>query len=305
MDTERHPGEGGPGSEPGVRQERFTHPGPCAIDVELGAGRVEISLDADDEIHVELRRDTAAAHPWPAGMSNLLSWVGSTFSAQLPHVESDEAPRQARVELTGSRLSVHAPTAPPLKMVPLAVTVHAPSDSTVDVRSGAADVAVRGRSGAVSTTGGGGSVTVEECAGRVTVRTGSGSVRLGEVAGHLQVRGGSGDVEVAAVRADASVITGSGGVRVGTVEADLLVRTGSGNLAVDDAAAGRIELSAGSGEIRVGVRSGCLASVDLNSHAGRARSELDVSDTTPEGQGDLTITGRTGSGDVLLARAAG
>jgi hypothetical protein len=303
MDTEKHPGEGGPGDEPEVRHERFTHAGPCTIDVEVGAGRVEVNLDAGDEIRVELRRDTLATHPW-AGMSGLLGWVGAAFGSQL-QISGEEAVRQARVELTGSRLSVHAPAAPPLKMVPLTVAVHAPADSQLDVRSGAADVAVRGRAGAVSSTGGSGTVTVEECAGRASVRTGSGAVRLGEVAGHLQVRGGSGDVEVAGVHSDASVITGSGSARAGTVAADLLLRTGSGNLTIDDASGGRIELSTGSGEIHVGVRSGCLASVDLSSHSGRARSELDVSDTAPEGHNELTISGHTGSGDILLARAGG
>jgi hypothetical protein len=298
MDTRNYPG-----AEPEVRHEQFAHPGACTVDVELGAGHVDVSLDADGEVRVELRRDTAANHPWAAGMSGLLGWVGSAFGGQLPRVEPDEAIRQTRVELSGSRLSVQAPSSPPLKMVPLAVSVHAPADSTVDVRSGAADVAVHGCAGAVTSTGGSGTVTVEQCLGRASVRTGSGTVRLGEVTGHLQVRGGSGDVEVSRVHADASVITGSGNARLGTVEADLLLRTGSGDLTVEDAARGRIELSTGSGDIRVGVRSGRLAAVDLSS-AGRARSELDVSDTAPDETSELTISGRSGSGDVLLATAS-
>jgi hypothetical protein len=302
MDTEKHPDEDGPGAA--TRHERFEHAGPAAIDVEVGAGRVEVNLDAGDEIRVELRRDAGTQHPWVVGMSGLLGWVGSALGGQLPHVEPEEAIRQTRVELSGSRLSVHAPSSPPLTVVPLAVSVHAPADSTVDVRSAAADVAVRGRVGAVSSTGGSGTVTVDQCTGRASVRTGSGTVRLGAVTGHLQVRGGSGDIEVSRVHADASVITGSGNARVGTVEADLLVRTGSGDLTVEEAAKGRIELSTGSGDIRVGVRSGRLAAVDLSS-AGRARSELDVSETAPEETSELTISGRSGSGDVLLATASG
>jgi hypothetical protein len=304
MGTQEHPGAERPDADAEVRHERFAHAGPCGLDVELGAGHVDVSLDADDEIRVELRRDTAAQDPWAAGVSGLLGWVGSAFGAPLPHVDADEAVREARDELSGSRLSVHAPEAPPVKMVPLAVTVYAPADSTVEVRSGGADVAVHGRAGGVTSTGGSGTVTVEHCAGRASVRTGSGTVRVGEVAGHVQVRGGSGNVEVAAVHAEASVITGSGNARVGTVEADLLLRTGSGDLTVEDAAKGRIELSTGSGDIRLGVRAGCLAAVDLSS-AGRTRSELDVSETAPEEATALRVTGRSGSGDVLLASASG
>jgi hypothetical protein len=52
------------------------------------------------------------------------------------------------------------------------------------------------------------------------------------------------------------------------------------------------------------VHAGVAAELDLQSGSGRARSELDVSDTAPtSGAAVLRIHGRTGNGDVLVTRA--
>jgi len=67
---------------------------------------------------------------------------------------------------------------------------------------------------------------------------------------------GSGEIEVSSVGARPRLTTGSGDVWLGAVQSDVRVRTGSGDLTVADAACGYVELATGSGEIRVGVRSG-------------------------------------------------
>jgi hypothetical protein len=82
-----------------------------------------------------------------------------------------------------------------------------------------------------------------------------------------------------------------------------MVRTGSGDLTVADAASGEIQLATGSGNIRVGIRQGTLARIDLVSTSGNARSDFDVS-PEPLGEASLTVTGRTGSGTALVTAAA-
>ncbi len=49
---------------------------------------------------------------------------------------------------------------------------------------------------------------------------------------------------------------------------------------------------------------GVGAELDLSSGSGRARSELEVRSVAPERTPLLHLRGRTGSGDVLVTRAA-
>jgi DUF4097 and DUF4098 domain-containing protein YvlB len=117
------------------------------------------------------------------------------------------------------------------------------------------------------------------------VRTGSGRVQLARAGGPTEIKASSGDV---AVR---------------EVAADLGVRTGSGEVTVADAHAGRLDLTTGSGGMRIGIHAGVGAELDLSSGSGRARSELEVRAVAPAQTPPLQVRGRTGSGDVLVTRA--
>ena len=88
--------------------------------------------------------------------------------------------------------------------------------------------------------------------------------------------------------------------------ADLLdrFRYEGGYVVAKPAGAGRLDLGTGSGDLRVGVRPGVTAELDLSSGSGRARSELEVHSDPREQASTLTIKGRTGSGDVLITRSA-
>jgi hypothetical protein len=293
-----------PREEPTVRLESFAAEGPLDIDISIDAGRVEVRLADEPGAHVEVRHDPSAGSPWMAGVSNLLSWLSGPFGVAAEDVPA-KAVAEATVELVGQRLVVRMPKELPLRGVPIAVTVRAPLGSHPQVRSASADVRVTGSAGRLAVTTGTGDVAADRADDQAEIKTGSGSVRLGPMLGGLQVRSGSGDVEVSSVGGRTTLVTGSGDVWLGTVQADIAARTGSGDLTVADAAAGRVELGTGSGEIRVGVRSGTAAEVDLGSGAGRARSELDVSDRRPDTEPRLFVRGRTGSGDAVISAAVG
>jgi DUF4097 and DUF4098 domain-containing protein YvlB len=99
------------------------------------------------------------------------------------------------------------------------------------------------------------------------------------------------------------VQTGSGDVRLGAVKHDMNARTGSGDLTVVDAWAGGLDLTTGSGQLRVGIHSGVLAELDVSSGSGQARSDLPVGGPPAEGGAPLRIRARTGSGDALVTAA--
>jgi hypothetical protein len=285
-----------------VRRENFDAAGPLEIDVALGAGKVTVALVEEPGASVELRYDESSANPWLAGLSSMLSWFGGQFGDS-----SDEAKiaviRDTRVDLVGKRLLVHAPKR--FHMVPIAVTVRAPAGSHLALNAGGADMTVTGPAGRVNLHTGSGTVTMDRADGQAEIHSGSGALRLGPMLGGLKARSGSGEIEVSSVGGATTLITGSGDVWLGAVQSDVQVRTGSGDLTVADAACGRVELVTGSGEIRVGVRPGTRALVDLKSGSGQARSELDVSDRPPADAAKLELRGRTGSGNVVVTSAVG
>ncbi|MFK0244793.1 DUF4097 family beta strand repeat-containing protein [Amycolatopsis azurea] len=298
--------ESTPAGEEIVRVEDFEAEGPIEIDVSVAIGRVTIELTGESGVHAEVRRDGGEQQPWVDGMTSLLSWVGERFGDQLgadPRTSVGDAVAQTRIEKVGNRLVVQAPKAWQLKNVPLAVTVRAPAGSHLEVRAGAADVTVTGSAGRADLLTGSGRIGLERADGSAIVRTGTGDIKLGPTLSGLQLRTGSGSVEAASVNGSATVATGTGDVWLGEVAGEVLARTGSGDLSVADAASGSLELTTGSGEVRVGIRGGVQAEIDLSSTTGAVSSELDVAETAPA-EVSLKVRARTGTGDAKVTSAA-
>ncbi|RSN63239.1 hypothetical protein DMH01_11620 [Amycolatopsis sp. WAC 04182] len=298
--------ENTPAGEETVRVEDFEAEGPIEVDVSVGIGRVTIELTGESGVHAEVRRDGGEQQPWVDGMTSLLSWVGERFGDQLggsPAGSVGDAVAQTRIEKVGNRLVVQAPKAWQLKNVPLAVTVRAPAGSHLEVRAGAADVTVTGSAGRADLLTGAGKIGLERADGSAIVRTGTGDIKLGPTLSGLQLRTGSGSVEAASVSGSATLATGTGDVWLGEVAGEVLARTGSGSLSVADAASGTLELTTGSGEVRVGIRGGVQAEIDLSSTTGSVSSELEVAETAPS-EVSLKVRARTGTGDAVVTSAA-
>ncbi len=278
-----------------VRQQDFECQGPIDISVELDSGRLDITLEdgpeegtAGPEVVVQIRPDPTSQPPWAVGIGGLLNWLGEQTGATPPGALAAEAVRRTVIDFTGQRLTVRTPRELPLRTVPLIIQVSAPPGSSINARSGSADVAVTGMAAALDAA------------------TGSGDVRLGTVSGHLRVRTGSGEVDVISVegtQGSGTVQTGSGDVRLGAVARDVSARTGSGDLTVVDASAGGLELTTGSGQLRVGIHAGVRAELDVSSGSGRAHSDLPVGGPPAEGEVALRVRARTGSGDALVTAA--
>lgn len=291
-----------------LRQQDFESDGPADITVELSGGRLDVRLvegtAGSRAVAVQVRPDETARPPWNTALTGILSWLGEQTGQVAPGELASEATRATLIEFAGRRLTVQAPREMPLRAVPLVITVTAPTGSTVTARAGSADVTVDGIAARLDVTTGSGDVRVQRCEGPAEVRTGSGDVRLGSVLGAVHARTGSGDVDVVALDGAGAVHTGSGDVRIGAVSDDLAARTGSGDLTVRDAAAGQLELTTGSGQLRVGIHSGVLAEVDVSSGSGNARSELPFGAPPADGSAPLRVRGRTGSGDAVVTSGA-
>ncbi len=289
-----------------VRRQSFDAEGPVELDVSTGPGRIDVRLVDEPGVHVEVRHDPSGASPFAMGVSNLMSWINTQFgqgAEEAPVSLAAEAVRQTRIDFTGGRLVVRTSKDMQLRNVAVAVSVQAPLDSHVTAKSGSGDLDVTGAAGRLELATGSGRVSADQAAGSAKVDTGSGVVRLGPMAAGVRAKTGSGDVEVTSVGGVSTVVTGSGDVWLGAVTSDVLARTGSGNVTIADAAAGQVELHTGSGAIRVGVRAGSPAEIDLSSGSGEAQSDLDLSSTPPSSAPALHVRGRTGSGSALVTTA--
>lgn len=289
-----------------VRRQSFEHEGAAEIDIATGPGRVDVRLVDEPGVHVEVRHDPSGGSPFAQGMSTLMSWINTQFGQgeeEAPASPAAEAVRQTRVDFSGGRLVVRTPKDMQLRNVSVAVSVQAPLGSHVKAKSGSGDLNVSGSAGRLELNTGSGRVSADQAAGSATVDTGSGVVRLGPMAAGVRAKTGSGDVEVTSVGGVSTVVTGSGDVWLGAVTSDVLARTGSGNVTIANASAGQLELHTGSGAIRVGVREGNPAEIDLSSGSGEARSDLDLSTSPPTSAPALRVRGRTGSGTALVTTA--
>lgn len=292
-----------------VRQQHFECEGPIDVWVELDSGQLDITLEEAADpggVSVQIRADPTNRPPWSVGIAGLLTWLGEQTGAAPAGELAAEAVRRTLIDFSGKRLTVRSPQDVPLRTVPLIIQISAPSNSSITARSGSADIAVTGVAAGVDAATGSGQIRAQRCTGAAEVRTGSGDVRLGTVLGRLRARTGSGEVDVNSLEGTdggSTVQTGSGDVRLGAVKHDLSARTGSGDVTVIDACAGGLELTTGSGQLRVGIHPGVLAELDVSSGSGWARSDLPVGGAPVEGSVALRVRARTGSGDALVTTA--
>ncbi|HEX4223761.1 MAG TPA: DUF4097 family beta strand repeat-containing protein [Pseudonocardiaceae bacterium] len=288
------------------RRENFAAGGPLDIEVAITSGRVTVNLVDEQLAGVEIVHEPGTDSPFMQGLSNIMDWVSDQFGDQRAANEelAKAAVEESRIDLLGQRLVVTGPKQR-LRMVSLAVTVRAPSGSNVTIRSGSADVTVTGAAGRCTVETGSGEIAIDRADGYASVAAGSGALRLGPMLGGLKARSGSGEIEVSSVGGPATVSTGSGDVWFGAVQDNVSAKTGTGDLTIADAASGDIDLTTGSGEIRVGVRAGTTAMIDLVSRSGQARSELDVRERPRPDAPKIRLRARTSSGNVVVTPAVG
>ncbi len=286
-----------------MRTETFQTPGDLRLEVRLGAGEVRLETADVQETTVVLEplRDNDA---------------------------STAAVANARVELRerggGHEIVVDARDRGRglFRSAEVLVSVSCPTGTSVEAKSGSADITGRGRFGSVEVETGSGDVEFGEIAGEARVNAASGDVQLGTVDGDARVNTASGDVQIRVVAGEAKVNTASGGIIVREVYGELSANSASGDVLVREARSsvgvntasgdqeigsvlqGSVNLKSASGDLKVGIAEGSTLFVDARSRSGEVRSELPVSDVPPENGGPaVELKANTMSGDITVARA--
>ena len=269
-------------TQPLMRTECFDCEGQAELDLQVGTGRIEVRTSDSPHVRVEVSAEAGDPSRWDQRLEDLV-------------IRFSEERR---------RLLVRTPRS--FRRVEIALLVEAPTGSQLTASTHKGPITVDGFLSRLKTATGSGDVVAERIDGDVDVRVGSGAIRLGRVEGRLRSQSGSGEIEVASIGGrEAKLASGSGDMWLGVVHSNVHARTGSGNVAIADAAEGQFDLMTGSGDVRVAVRPGVAAEIDLASGSGQARSELEVADRPPPNAPSVRIRARTGSGDAVVTSAAG
>jgi DUF4097 and DUF4098 domain-containing protein YvlB len=183
------------------------------------------------------------------------------------------------------------------------VDIELPSRSRLEVSSVSARVRADGDFGDCRFSTVSGDATVESVTGNVKADSASGGVAIDAVVGAAVMSTASGDVSVGELTGDVKFRAASGSLSVKRLHGTVNAQTASGDVTVTVAATGGLSVQTGSGDIEVGVEEGTAARLDLRTHSGEVRNNLQPTDGPADGDDTLTVHVRTGSGDVSVQRA--
>ena len=288
-----------------MRTETFQTPGETRLDIRLGAGEVRLET-------AEVQETTVVLEP-------LRDNEASTSAVENARVElrdrgnGHEVVIDVRDRGRGFSLSRGAE---------VLVAVTSPEGTSVESKSGSADIEGHGRFGSVEVETGSGDVEFGEIAGDAHVNAASGDVQLGSIGGAARINTASGDVQIRSIGGDGKINSASGDVIIREVRGELSVNSASGDVLVREAASsvgvntasgdqqigsvttGKVTLKSASGDLKVGIREGSTLWVDARSRSGEVTSELPVSELPPDGNGpSVELRANTMSGDITVARA--
>jgi DUF4097 and DUF4098 domain-containing protein YvlB len=275
----------------------FDTPGPVTVRLEFGAGSVAVDATDTTTTTVDLQPVTDDDESRAAVEATVIEQRGQEILVKVPRGRMLRRNPQLALRMvvpSGTRLSAEVGSAD---------VVASGRYGTSDVKAGSGDVTMATIDGDARVASGAGDVTLTAVTGAGHLRAGSGNVRLDDVGGDMSVGTGSGDVTVGRAGADLLVKTGSGDIRVNDAEGSVTMHSGSGNLTVERVGGGKVSAKSASGDVEVGVSTGSVAWLDLNSVSGRIDSALDEGDAPAAGELVVEIRASSVSGDVRVRRA--
>ena len=235
------------------------------IELDLGAGDVEIQTAAGPDVRVETTK---------YGI-----WQGNPLAvSQLDDralVRNEAHPGLFGLCFGRCGLSYH---------------VTAPANANMLVHTSSGDISITGVTGEVELTSSSGDVTARNIAHGLAATTSSGDITLSRVGGRLEVQTSSGDVQLDQGQVmDANVQTSSGEIDLSGVSGALTLGSSSGDVTVRDAHDGRLSIQTQSGEVNY--------TGNLAGDSSITTSSGDVKLHLPAGSG-FALSASTGSGDL-------
>jgi hypothetical protein len=280
----------------------FDTPEPISVTVELGVGDLRIVASDRTDTMVEVRPSD------PAKQADVT------------------AAEQTRVEYAGGRLLIKAPKnwrqyTPRGGGESIDVQIELPAGSHLRGDTGVAALRCQGRLGECRYKTGIGDIQLDQ-AGAVQLRTGVGDITVGRADGDAEVRTGSGSVRIDGIDGMAVVKNSNGDTWIGRVTGDLRVNAANGRISVDQASAtvaaksangdvylgevahGTVVAQTAFGKVKIGIRDGAAAWLDLNTRYGTVRNDLDAAERPGPGEDAVEVRARTAFGDITIHRSS-
>jgi DUF4097 and DUF4098 domain-containing protein YvlB len=281
-----------------MRSETYSTPGPLRLNLEIPAGEIEIETGNTDETHVELEA--------VANNDAIRDLVENSRIELVQRGDGHEVIVEAKAR---HGIFISFSRGPDIRLggPDVRLRIACPHGADLEVRTKSADLRARGEYGTVDVKTASGDLQLETAKGSTRIKTASGDVHLGDVASSLEVQSVSGDLHAGAVRGDIRAQLVSGDVHVRDAGGSISANTVSGDQRFEAVQRGRVELKAISGDVMVGVRSGCRVYVDANTVSGATSSELELSDAPVQVAAEdaplVELFVKTVSGDVRIERA--
>lgn len=216
---------------------------------------------------------------------------GTTVTVNIPQLNESDSGSSLSFRIAGISLFAG------FRGATVDVEVHLPPQAEVALETGYGDITVSGTSGDAAAKTGAGDVNIPAAA-RVTLHSGAGNVSVGRIGGGT-LRTGAGDIGIEQSTGDTELNSGSGDVTVLDAAGTLRIHTGAGdvNAALSE---GTIEVRSGMGDIIVRVPTGFPVWQDLTTGMGDVRSRIASHGEPEAGEPFLSVTARSGAGDVTL-----
>jgi hypothetical protein len=270
-------------------QKSFAVSGPVELEVRLASGDIEVvAVEGAESVDVEL---TARDEESQALVDEARVELREHHAR--PQVIVDVPHRRGGFNL-GSLFGRDG----------ISCRIRAPRDSSLDVRSKSADLAVRGTVGGVNLQTASGDVELEHVSGGLNARSASGDITVRTVGSGVNVQTASGDLEIEIARGPVNAATASGDLTIGEAWDSVNANTVSGDQDHSAVYQGLVAAHSVSGDIQIGVRRGSKVFLDCNTVSGDTSSELDMLPDAPGGDGPLVeLRVKTVSGDITITRA--
>ena len=197
--------------------------------------------------------------------------------------------------------------------------VTVPTGVRIIARAQSGDIAISGTQGEVDARSQSGDIKVDDVVNRLDIGTLSGDIEVHNAMGDVQIKSVSGDIRLTDFKGDFEGETVSGSIDLrNAVARSVRSHTTSGDLSYEGSIdpSGRYELSAHSGDIRLGIPSNASAQLSVSTWSGALESDFPITLRPGEhgigtgqakrftfdiGGGAARISAETFSGDITIS----
>lgn len=276
----------------------FKTPGPIDLAVDLQAGRLHVvATDRTDAVVTVLPDNPDKALDRKAAEATKVEFDGNRLVVAGPRRFSLIGPFESvdvRVELpTGSRVTADVSWGPVTVTGSLGATRMKATGGPVEI----------GDTDDLWVNAGHGNLDIGTVRGSLEATAAHGNIRVGSVTGDARLKASHGSVTVGESGGDLDANLAYGEFELGRAKASVSAKTAYGSIRIDEVSSGSIRVESGYGSVRIGIKPGVAAWLDVASKNGRVRNELDTERSPEPAEQSVDIRARTQSSDITIQHA--